>query len=45
MTEKYTTNSLTTRIIFGKEIDISDVDLEKANDILRDRMLEMLEEK
>lgn len=33
------------RIIFGKEIDISDMALEKANDILRDRMLEMLEEK
>lgn len=33
------------RIIFGKEIDISDMELEKANDILRDRMLEMLEEK
>ena len=45
ITGKYKVFKSDLKVRFGKPIDISDMDLEKANELLRNKMLEMLEEK
>lgn len=45
ITGKYKVFKSDLKVVFGEPIDISDMDLEKANELLRNKMLEMLEEK
>lgn len=44
ITGKYKAFKSNLKVVFGEAIDISGMDLEKANELLRNKMLEMLEE-
>ena len=44
ITGKYKVFKSNLKVVFGEAIDISGMDLEKANELLRNKMLEMLEE-
>lgn len=44
ITGKYKVFKSNLKVVFGETIDISGMDLEKANELLRNKMLEMLEE-
>jgi len=44
ITGKYKVFKSNLKVVFGEVIDISGMDLEKANELLRNKMLEMLEE-
>ena len=44
ITGKYKVFKSNLKVVFGEAIDISGMDLEKANELLRKKMLEMLEE-
>jgi hypothetical protein len=45
ITGKYKVFKSNIKVKFGEALDISNMDLEKANELLRNKMLEMLEEK